>query len=97
MARHKQPKPIHQLTSAQFDKLFPDEDACRVYLVARRWPEGVSCPRCGSGHVYELKTMAFNGNAWTAERASPIDSPSLPGRFSRTPTNRFAIGIASFT
>jgi hypothetical protein len=40
MARHKQPKPIHQLTSAQFDKLFPDEDACRVYLVARRWPEG---------------------------------------------------------
>ena len=59
MARAKQPKPIHQLTSAQFDKLFPDEDACRSYLVARRWPEGVSCPRCGSGHVYELRTMAF--------------------------------------
>jgi hypothetical protein len=59
MARGKQPKPIHQLTSAQFDKLFPDEDACRAYLVARRWPGRVSCPRCGSGHVYELKTMAF--------------------------------------
>jgi hypothetical protein len=59
MARRKQPKPIHQLTSAQFDNLFPDEDACRAYLVARRWPEGVSCPRCGSDHVYELKTMAF--------------------------------------
>ena len=59
MARRKQPKPIHQLTSAQFEKLFPDERACCAYLVARRWPEGVSCPRCGSGHVYELKTMAF--------------------------------------
>jgi transposase-like protein len=59
MARRKQPKPIHQLTSAQFDKLFPDEPACCAYLVARRWPNGVTCPRCGSGHVYELKTMAF--------------------------------------
>ncbi|MFZ3326980.1 MAG: IS1595 family transposase [Methylocella sp.] len=59
MARRKQPKPIHQLTSAQFDKLFPDEFACCAYLVARRWPNGVSCPRCGSEHVYELKTMAF--------------------------------------
>jgi transposase-like protein len=59
MARRKQPKPIHQLTSAQFEKLFPDEPACCAYLVVRRWPEGVSCPRCGSGHVYELKTMAF--------------------------------------
>jgi len=59
MARRKQPKPIHQLTSAQFEKLFPDEPACCAYLVARRWPDGVHCPRCGSGHVYELKTMAF--------------------------------------
>jgi hypothetical protein len=59
MARRKQPKPIHQLTSAQFEKLFPDESACCAYLVARRWPNGVNCPRCGSGHVYELKTMAF--------------------------------------
>jgi hypothetical protein len=54
MARRKQPKPIHQLTSAQFEKLFPDESACCAYLVARRWPNGVNCPRCGSGHVYEL-------------------------------------------
>jgi len=59
MVRHKQPKPIHQLTSVQFEKLFPDESACCAYLVARRWPEGVHCPRCGSGHVYGLKTMAF--------------------------------------
>ena len=34
------PKPIQQLTSAQFDTMFPDEDACCAYLVARRWPQG---------------------------------------------------------
>src|SRR5271166_3816100 len=44
----KQPKPVHQLTAAQFEAMFPDEEACRAYLVARRWPEGVRCPRCGA-------------------------------------------------
>jgi transposase-like protein len=58
MAR-KQPKPVHQLTSAQFERMFPDEDACKAYLVARRWPEDVHCPRCGSDHVYALRTMAY--------------------------------------
>ena len=48
-----------QLTAPQFDKLFPNEEACDRYLVANRWPKGVSCPRCGSTNVYPLKTMKF--------------------------------------
>jgi transposase-like protein len=58
MAR-KQPKPVHQLTSAQFERMFPDEDACKGYLVTRRWPKGVRCPRCNSDHIYALRTMAY--------------------------------------
>ena len=46
MAR-KQPKQIPQMTVAQFEAAFPNEDACDAYLVARRWPNGVICPRCG--------------------------------------------------
>ncbi len=30
---------------------FADPVNCREYLVARRWPDGVTCPRCGSGNV----------------------------------------------
>lgn len=30
---------------------FSDPDNCRVYLVAHRWPNGVTCPRCGSDSV----------------------------------------------
>src|SRR5882672_2118068 len=30
---------------------FSNPDNCRDYLVARRWPEGVTCPRCGSEKV----------------------------------------------
>jgi transposase-like protein len=48
-----------QLTAGGFDKLFPTEEACDVFLIARRWPNGVHCPRCGSERVYPLQTMKF--------------------------------------
>jgi transposase-like protein len=32
---------------------FASPDNCRDYLVARRWPDGVTCPRCGSQKVTE--------------------------------------------
>jgi transposase-like protein len=47
-------KKIHQMTLGQFEKAFPDDDACKVFLTKNRWPEGVHCPRCGNEKVYEL-------------------------------------------
>lgn len=52
----KRPKPVPQMTVGQFEAAFPDEAACVAYLVARRWPEGVCCPRCGSDKVTALKS-----------------------------------------
>ncbi len=34
---------------------FADPVNCREYLVARRWPNGVTCPRCGSQNVLLLE------------------------------------------
>ena len=34
---------------------FADPVNCREYLVARRWPMGVSCPKCGSTNVLFLE------------------------------------------
>ena len=34
---------------------FADPANCREYLVARRWPDGVTCPRCGSKNVLFLE------------------------------------------
>jgi transposase-like protein len=34
---------------------FSDPANCRKYLVARRWPKGVICPRCGSKNVLLLE------------------------------------------
>src|SRR5947209_2448698 len=52
MARAKQSsKPIHQMTIRDFERMFPDEDACKLYLAEHRWPEFVTCPRCGNAEV----------------------------------------------
>jgi hypothetical protein len=48
-------------TLDEFDKRFPDEDACKQYVFAMRWPDGVvKCPRCASDKVYTLKARPFN-------------------------------------
>ena len=33
----------------EFDRFFPDEDACARYLERLRWPAGFVCPKCGDG------------------------------------------------
>src|SRR5216684_2171374 len=66
----RRPKPVHQMTSAQFDAMFPvgDEDACKAYLKARRWPDGVRCPRCGNPKVYDLKSRKWH---WQCTQCAP--------------------------
>ena len=64
-------KRIHQLTIAQFEAMFPHEDACREYLIENRWPAGICCPRCGDMAVKEHGTMAFH---WQCMACSPSDT-----------------------
>ncbi len=42
---------------SQFDRFFPDEEACAGYLQGLRWPEGFVCPKCG-----------YAGQAWRMRR-----------------------------
>ena len=39
---------------------FDSEDACKAYLVERRWPDGVHCPRCGNAKVWAVKSRPFH-------------------------------------
>lgn len=48
------------MTVGEFNSLFPTDDACKAYLVARRWPEGVTCPRCANSNVWTLKARPFH-------------------------------------
>jgi hypothetical protein len=66
----KRPKPVHQMTEREFETRFPfgDEDACKAYLMARRWPEGVRCPRCGNAAVYDLPSRKWH---WQCPKCAP--------------------------
>src|SRR5271170_1867111 len=68
MARAKQPKQIRQMTIAEWEAAFPDEDACCLYLAEHRWPEFVVCPRCGNPEVKPHGTMKWN---WLCNACSP--------------------------
>jgi transposase-like protein len=48
-------------------KFFANPDNCREYLVARRWPNGVSCPACGSKAVY----FDTSRNGWECKTRHP--------------------------
>lgn len=64
MRRKKQTPPthlhVHQMSVPQFEQMFPDDEACKTYLVAHRWPEGVRCPRCGNTEVAAHGTKPFH-------------------------------------
>ena len=49
-----------QMTVPQFEALFPTDDACKSYLVARRWPKGIRCPRCENADVYPVANKPFH-------------------------------------
>jgi hypothetical protein len=50
-------KTIDQLTPSEFFSQFPDEDACKRYLMRCRWPDGVRCPRCGNDDLYDASSF----------------------------------------
>ena len=67
----KRPKAVHQMSAAQFDGMFKTEDDCIRYLVARRWPDGTVCPRCGNPKPTELRTMPWH---WQCYQCAPETS-----------------------
>jgi predicted RNA-binding Zn-ribbon protein involved in translation (DUF1610 family) len=46
----------------ELGRRFPDDDACAAYLEAKRWPNGFTCPACGSCSAWRLQTKR-----WTFE------------------------------
>src|SRR2546425_10810348 len=50
------PRPDFPRSLREFQRRFADEEACRLYLAASRWPDGYRCPRCGFGDALELPT-----------------------------------------
>jgi transposase-like protein len=43
------------LSDDAFERLYPDEDACRKAWFAWRWPEGFKCPQCAASEYCEIR------------------------------------------
>jgi transposase-like protein len=64
------PRPAFPRSIVEFQRLFPDEDACRAYLFASRWPDGFCCPRCAAGeagveqrrHLWQCKGCGYQAS-----------------------------------
>jgi hypothetical protein len=57
-------------TLAEFDRLLPDEDACKKAIMSQRWPDGVvKCPRCGSAKVWAMRSRPFH---WVCKSGAQI-------------------------
>jgi len=56
------------MTLKQLMAIFPNEDACKQFLMDRRWPDGnVKCPRCGNEKVWALKHRPFH---WQCQKCA---------------------------
>ena len=47
------------LSDDAFERLYPDEEACRKAWFAWRWPEGFKCPRCAGSTYCEIRGVNF--------------------------------------
>lgn len=62
---------IHQMSVADFEKQFPNEDACKQYLMNNRWSDGVvRCPRCG----FEAQAHGTKDFHWQCYNCAPDTS-----------------------
>lgn len=48
------PRPGFPRTLVEFQAQFADDDSCRAYLAACRWPDGYRCSRCRSDRAFGL-------------------------------------------
>ena len=65
-------------------KQFATQEACEDYLASCRWPDGVTCPRCNSKHIYRIESRRkwececgyqFSVTAGTIFHRTHIDLP----------------------
>ena len=59
---------LDRMTLEQFESVFVDEEACRRFVLSRRWPGGVACPRCNNTQLLALKARPWH---WQCRNCSP--------------------------
>src|SRR5258706_2595423 len=67
------------LSDDAFERLYPDEEACRRAWFAWRWPEGFKCPRCTATKYCEIRERQLLQCAHCRYQTSLIAGTILQG------------------
>jgi hypothetical protein len=54
-------------TWPEFQRFFPDEEACLVYLEHLRWPHGFHCPSCAGSEAWRTKRWLLGTHQGSAQ------------------------------
>ncbi|MFA5054115.1 MAG: IS1595 family transposase [Parcubacteria group bacterium] len=75
----------------ELQKQFSTQHKCEVFLRRMRWPNGVTCPKCGAQHPYWLQDR----NLWECSACSYQFSVTAGTIFhrSRTPLGKWFIAV----
>ena len=61
----------------EFQKRYPDEEACANYLFDLRWPEGFRCPQCGHGHAWKLRQKPWTYHCQSCQRQTSVKAGTI--------------------
>lgn len=70
-------------TVLQFEKQFPDDKACLEYLFRARWPQGVTCARCGFATKHSPRSTQ---RAYACNNCGTLVFPTAGTIFHKSPT-----------
>jgi hypothetical protein len=72
------------MTLAELEARFPDDDACKAELVARRWPTGVRCPKFNTDKVTKLSKRPWSWICRARDKRGYRFSPTVGTVFQNT-------------
>ncbi len=76
-SRWKHDRPMSR---TDFDRRFPDEGACARHLAKLRWPDGFTCPACGTCKGWELDTKPFTWECAGCHRQTSVTAGTVMHR-----------------
>jgi len=64
----------------EFQRRFPDEANCALFLFDRRWPDGFVCPECGGARSSLLRSRAYTYECAACGRQTSVTAGTIMHR-----------------
>jgi transposase-like protein len=64
----------------EFQRRFPDEASCALFLFGQRWPDGFTCGACGGTRSWPLDSRAYTHECRTCGRQTSVTAGTIMHR-----------------